>query len=88
MFSRGLKRSTTPSAAAVPGMSCMSPPAPLGDTAAGSKPDSVRITAVISPGLTPCSRAISWISAAYRGNDRAGRRSQPVAVPVAPGRPR
>ena len=48
MFCSGLCGSLTPIIAEVAGISCISPRAPLEETAAWSKPDSTKMTALIS----------------------------------------
>jgi hypothetical protein len=84
MFSQGSKRFATPRAAAVSGISCMSPPAPLGETAVGSKADSVRITDWTSAALTPYCREISRMSSAYAAHRDGGSLSHPAVVPDDP----
>src|ERR1017187_10367685 len=57
MFSFGSNGSFTPNSAAVSGMSCISPLAPLGETAHGWKRDSCSMTACSSFGWTLCALA-------------------------------
>jgi len=82
MFSRGSKELRTPRTDAVDGISCMSPWAPLRDTARGLNPDSARITAVTSRSGMPYRLAASVISRAYGAVSPSGSRSQPASVPV------
>src|SRR2546426_10321650 len=82
MFPRGSKELRTPRTDAVDGISCMSPWAPLRDTARGLNPDSARITAVTSRSGMPYRLAASVISRAYGSGSPCGSRSQPASVPL------
>ena len=68
----GRRRPRPRATSAVLGMSCMSPWAPLGDTASGRKPDSTETTASTSPGSRPCRRAAA--AATARRSPPAGTR--------------
>jgi len=88
MFSRGLNESRTPSISAVLGISCISPRAPVRDTAVGLNADSARITDSTRAASTPWRAEISRISVAYWLWEVSVMRSQPVAVPDTMGKPR
>jgi len=97
-FCAGSYGSATPSACAVPGMSCIRPAAPVRDVACGSKPDSARTTAVTSAASTPAEAAARRTSACKssatsapkrragagtgRVSDAAGTNSERPAFPI------
>ena len=62
MFAAGSKELRTPNRAAVAGMSCINPRAPLLDTSRGLKSDSALITAEISAASTSNFFAAATIS--------------------------
>ena len=73
MFSFGSNGLWTPRRRAVAGISCMSPRAPLRDTAVGTPFDSARMTAAMRAGSTLCSFAAARICEEYGEKEKKER---------------